>query len=521
MRRIALIVGGAALGVVGIPALALGATGNASSPTFTQGHTPPAITADVSGAVCSAYLLNDTSFAGGFTPTRSTAPGHYATRCTASGTPTNTGTLTVLPSLKVARVPSVVVGGGTLPLNVTVVTPGTVTVTAVHGGAKASVTVHLTHAGRTLIGLPLVTASNHRLPGGAYTVTVTDVVPSPGSSSDTVAGKAILHVGVGAGVAGTEIALAQTGGHISPTRPLVFTYSQPVAGKRGSRPVISPGVTGRWTVPSAYSAVFTPTGFGFAPGATATFTAATAVWTTTHTHRLTTTVRNLSNARAVQLLAQLGYLPLKFTPRTPVARTPSAQANAATSAPAGTYKWRYSHTPSSLVRLWTGGRAVMIRGALMSFEVDHRLSMDGALGPQVWRALEVAAITGHGNRFGYSYVHVYRGLPQHLVVWHNGRTAYTALVNTGIAGHATNYGVFPIYLRQTVGSMSGTNPDGSHYNDSGIRWISYFSGGDALHQFSRPGYGYPQSLGCVEMTDASAHRVFQLTEYGTLVDTRS
>ena len=69
--------------------------------------------------------------------------------------------------------------------------------------------------------------------------------------------------------------------------------------------------------------------------------------------------------------------------------------------------------------------------------------------------------------------------------------------------------------------MSGTNPDGSHYHDSGIRWISYFSGGDALHQFSRPGYGYPQSLGCVEMTDASAHRVFQLTEYGTLVDTRS
>ena len=65
------------------------------------------------------------------------------------------------------------------------------------------------------------------------------------------------------------------------------------------------------------------------------------------------------------------------------------------------------------------------------------------------------------------------------------------------------------------------NPNGSHYSDGGIRWISYFSGGDALHQFSRPGYGYPQSLGCVEMTDASAHRVFQLTEYGTLVDTRS
>jgi lipoprotein-anchoring transpeptidase ErfK/SrfK len=116
---------------------------------------------------------------------------------------------------------------------------------------------------------------------------------------------------------------------------------------------------------------------------------------------------------------------------------------------------------------------------------------------------------------------VYRSLPQRVAVWHNGRNVFTTLANTGIAGRPTNYGIFPIYLRQTVGTMSGTNPNGSTYHDSGIRWISYFSGGDALHQFSRPGYGYPQSLGCVEMTDAGAHRVFQLTEYGTLVDTLS
>ena len=33
--------------------------------------------------------------------------------------------------------------------------------------------------------------------------------------------------------------------------------------------------------------------------------------------------------------------------------------------------------------------------------------------------------------------------------------------------------------------MSGTNPDGSHYNDPGVRWISYFNGGDAIHAFPR------------------------------------
>ena len=42
-----------------------------------------------------------------------------------------------------------------------------------------------------------------------------------------------------------------------------------------------------------------------------------------------------------------------------------------------------------------------------------------------------------------------------------------------------------------VGTMSGTNPDGSHYHDPGIRWISYFNGGDAIHAFPRASFGTP------------------------------
>ena len=52
--------------------------------------------------------------------------------------------------------------------------------------------------------------------------------------------------------------------------------------------------------------------------------------------------------------------------------------------------------------------------------------------------------------------------------------------------------------------MSGTNPDGSHYSDPGIPWVSYFNGGDALHGFIRASYGFPQSLGCVEMPYSEA-----------------
>ena len=47
--------------------------------------------------------------------------------------------------------------------------------------------------------------------------------------------------------------------------------------------------------------------------------------------------------------------------------------------------------------------------------------------------------------------------------------------------------------------MSGTNPNGTHYDDPGIRWISYFHGGEALHAFNRASFGTPQSLGCVEL----------------------
>jgi len=65
--------------------------------------------------------------------------------------------------------------------------------------------------------------------------------------------------------------------------------------------------------------------------------------------------------------------------------------------------------------------------------------------------------------------------------------------------------------------MSGTNPDGSHYHDTGIPWVSYFHGGDALHGFLRSSYGWPQSLGCVEMRYNDAHTVFPYTPIGTLV----
>jgi hypothetical protein len=64
--------------------------------------------------------------------------------------------------------------------------------------------------------------------------------------------------------------------------------------------------------------------------------------------------------------------------------------------------------------------------------------------------------------------------------------------------------------------MKGTNPDGSKYDDI-VKRVSYFNGGDALHYFPRPGYGYYQSVGCVEMQLDPARYIWNYTTYGSLV----
>jgi lipoprotein-anchoring transpeptidase ErfK/SrfK len=102
-------------------------------------------------------------------------------------------------------------------------------------------------------------------------------------------------------------------------------------------------------------------------------------------------------------------------------------------------------------------------------------------------------------------------------VWHSGKTVLTGPVNTGISSQPTASGTYPVFEHIASGTMSGSNPDGSHYDDPGIQYISYFNGGDALHAFNRAQYGSPQSLGCVEMPTGEAGSVYPYTPIGTLV----
>ena len=171
--------------------------------------------------------------------------------------------------------------------------------------------------------------------------------------------------------------------------------------------------------------------------------------------------------------------------------------------------------------LWSPGEAnVITQGAVMAFESQEHMTTDGVAGPKVWQALLQAAATDQvdeqpGTTTGRD---VSTSLPEHVTRLARRAARCTRPAPTPVSRRRRRSSVpGPCSVRLHVHHHAGTNPDGSHYSDPGVPWVSYFHGGDALHGFIRPGYGYPQSLGCVEMPPANAEVVYPYTPIGTLV----
>jgi peptidoglycan hydrolase-like protein with peptidoglycan-binding domain len=285
-------------------------------------------------------------------------------------------------------------------------------------------------------------------------------------------------------------------------------------------PTLSPAVAGQWAALSSSLLQYQATA-PLVPGTVETITVpggTTGVVGSRGQHLAAAytasfTVAQGSTLRLQQMLAELDYLPVSFTAASPLT-SPTQEGDPQV----GTFTWRWANQPVSLTSLWTPGTYnVITKGAVMNFESQHNLTVDGLAGPEVWSALLTALQDGQGNALPYGYVYVSQNLPESTTVYQNGAQVYQTVANTGVAGALTGVGTFTVYARYTVTTMSGTNPDGSKYVDPGIRWVSYFNGGDALHGFPRASYGFPQSDGCVEMPIANAAVVFPLTPLGTLV----
>ena len=317
----------------------------------------------------------------------------------------------------------------------------------------------------------------------------------------------------------TVDSVSPTGVNVSAGSTVMVQFSTDLA-PGSPMPTLSPPVAGTWAVLSPSLLEYQATG-PLVPGATETLTipgGTSGVVGSEGQHLAQSVTSQFSVApgsilRLQQLLAELGYLPVTFTPASPLT-SPSQEGNDQV----GSFTWRWPDQPLALETLWTPGTDnVLTRGAVMNFESQHGLKTDGIAGPQVWTDLLADVQSGKGDALSWNYVLVSQSLPESATVYKDGVPVYSTPVNTGVAGATTANGTFPVYARYTVTTMSGTNPDGSHYVDPGIQWVSYFNGGDALHGFVRGSYGFPQSDGCVEMPVANAAMVFPLTPIGTLV----
>ncbi len=308
--------------------------------------------------------------------------------------------------------------------------------------------------------------------------------------------------------------------------PVRVTLSAPLAAT-SPLPVLHPATPGTWTK-AGTTLTFTPaTPFWpgtrvrvtFPAGGSGLRSAAGGVVAKTVTERFTT--RHWSTLRLKQMLAQLGYLPLKWAPQNPNAMEPDnvpTELAAMYSPQAGAFTWKKGY-PSVLTSFWGGQSSLIMQGAIRAFQANHGLTMTGVMTPALWRDVIRAAAANKKNPNGYTYALVSKASPETLTVWHNGRVILHTLANTGIPAAPTADGTFPVYLRYQFQIMSGTNPDGSHYADP-VSWVAYFNGGDAVHYFPRGFYGAPQSLGCVELPYAQAHYVWPYLTYGSLVTVR-
>ena len=312
--------------------------------------------------------------------------------------------------------------------------------------------------------------------------------------------------------------------------PIKVQFSAPLAANT-PMPTLSPHITGSWQV-EGDTAVFTPavgysqntkvkltipggsSGMISVGGASAGSGGLLASGVTE-----SFTTGSFSTLALQQVLSQLGYLPLAWTPKSKTVVSPgnaNAELSAAYQPPAGTFSWTGSY-PSNLTNQWRAGSAnILDVGAVRAFESVTGLTMDGVAGRTVWSDLLSALAKGKNNPNGYSYALASQYSPERITIWHNGHVVLKSPANTGIAASPTVDGTFPVYLKFYFSYMKGTNPDGSKYDDP-VYYANYFNGGDAVHQFARYSYGWYQSLGCVELPWDAAKTAYSYLSYGSLV----
>jgi peptidoglycan hydrolase-like protein with peptidoglycan-binding domain len=304
------------------------------------------------------------------------------------------------------------------------------------------------------------------------------------------------------------------------TQPLVVRLSAAPA-PNSPAPALSPTLAGTWKA-VGNSEIFTPKST-LEPCGTYRLT----VWAGTDAlghpplgkaRRMRLSVACPGLQALQQALSRLNYLPYSIDASHgrnsgDRAESRARAAGYAFSPPAARLTADVPHAPG----LRYGSLDATTRGAVMVFQAAHGQSPTGEPDRSIWASLIAAETLGHGDPVPYTFVTVSESIPETLEVHRGRHVVLSTPANTGVAGATTEQGTFPIYARYVSTTMTGTNPDGSHYSDPGVPWVNYFNGGDAVHGFPRASYGTPQSNGCVELPIGTAGQVYPLLTIGDLV----
>jgi len=109
---------------------------------------------------------------------------------------------------------------------------------------------------------------------------------------------------------------------------------------------------------------------------------------------------------------------------------------------------------------------------------------------------------------------------QTIAVYDKGRLVFASLISSGIDPFFTQPGLFPIREKDEKTTMSGsfTADHSDYYYLEDVPWTMYYDGVRALHgAYWHSIFGYPHSHGCVNLSVADAHWLYNWAAVGDWV----
>jgi lipoprotein-anchoring transpeptidase ErfK/SrfK len=107
---------------------------------------------------------------------------------------------------------------------------------------------------------------------------------------------------------------------------------------------------------------------------------------------------------------------------------------------------------------------------------------------------------------------------QTLAVYDNQQLVFATVMASGLEPLWTRPGLFQIYQKKEVETMSGERGTSEFYYLENVPWTMYFDKARALHgAYWRARLGYPQSHGCVNLTIGDARWLFEWAHEGDWV----